>query len=323
MPDPDVAPQSGDLDDSTERGGATDRREIDEIVDLRAREGTEFASLGSALPLGVLSAIGMGTAVYVNHTTMAMLGREEGELLGRAWESAIHPDDRAELAGAVAVVLDTAARQRVLVRPVADPDRWLELTIAYLGRRDRPTGWIATIDDVSERVRTDEQLAHLATHDPLTLLPNRTLLADRMRLAGRRLARADLTEIIALLFVDLDEFKGVNDRFGHSAGDRVLVEVARRLTGALRATDTVARLGGDEFVVLSELSAVDHVPDLVERVRRGIERPIRVVGGVVSVRASIGVAVAANGTIEMSELLELADRDMYRKKAARARADRA
>jgi diguanylate cyclase (GGDEF)-like protein/PAS domain S-box-containing protein len=326
MPDRDVVLEDEDHEnheEATDRGGAADERGADESIDLRAREGNEFASLGSALPLGVMSTIGMGTAVYVNHTAMAMLGRDEESLLRRAWESAIHPDDRAELAGAVAVVLDTAARQRVLLRPADDPARWLEMTIAYLGRRDRPTGWIATIDDVSERVRTDEQLTHLATHDPLTLLPNRTLLADRLRLAGRRLARADVLDVLAVLFIDLDDFKSVNDRFGHAAGDRVLVEVARRMTGVLRGTDTVARLGGDEFVVLSELAGADDVPELVARVQRSIEHPVRVVGGVVSVRASVGVAVAPAGVTDIGDLLDEADHDMYRRKAARKAPDRA
>ena len=300
---------------------AGEEPDLERVAELRASDVDDFAALGSALPLGVISAVGMGTVVYVNDTASSELGRPEDELLGRLWESAIHPDDRAELTAAIALVLDTAVRQRVVIRPADVPERWLELTIAFRGQRDRPTGWIATLDDVSERVRLDEHLAHLATHDPLTMLPNRTLLADRMELAGERLARAGDLAAVALLFVDLDDFKGVNDRYGHAVGDQVLLEVARRLIDAVRGTDTVARLGGDEFVVLCELTEADEVTDLVDRVRSTVHRPVPVAAGSVSVTVSIGVAVAVHGVTDLAGLLDVADQDMYRKKAARVQAD--
>jgi diguanylate cyclase (GGDEF)-like protein/PAS domain S-box-containing protein len=318
MSEHEFAPTGEGDNESQEHG---DERGPGVEIDLRRHDLNQYAPLGAALPVGVLSAVGMGTVVYANETATAMLGRPEAELLGRGWESAIHEADRPELVHAIAVVLDTAARQRVVLRCAADPERWLELTLAFLGRREQPTGWLATIDDVSERVRSEARLAHQATHDPLTLLPNRALLADRLLHAGDRLDRADAGAVIAVLFVDLDDFKGINDRLGHRAGDEVLVEAARRLTRVVRATDTVARFGGDEFVAVCELADADEVAALVERVRDNLSRPVRVLRGVIALRASIGVAVAGKGSVDVGRLVEMADQAMYEQKATRRRSD--
>jgi diguanylate cyclase (GGDEF)-like protein/PAS domain S-box-containing protein len=319
MSEQEFAP-TGDGGNETPRHG--DEREGAAGLAMREHDIHHFAALGAALPLGVLSAVGMGTVVYANETATEMLGRPESELLGHGWESGIHPDDRPELVAAIALVLDTAARQRILLRPAGDSGRWLEVTLASLGHRDRPTGWIATIDDVSDRVRLEERLAHQATHDELTLLPNRALLADRLRQAGERLERASEDSVIAVLFVDLDDFKGINDQLGHRVGDEVLVEAARRLTRVVRATDTVARFGGDEFVAVCELPTADEVSALVDRVQRSLERPVRALRGVLGLRASIGVAVAHRGSSDVARLVDLADKAMYDRKAARKRPDR-
>ena len=161
-----------------------------------------------------------------------------------------------------------------------------------------------------ERRRLHEELARQATHDGLTGLPNRTLLFDRI---GHALSVARRTgRQLALLFVDLDGFKGVNDTHGHQAGDELLVAAAKRLAGAVREADTVARLGGDEFIVLCEdLEGGQDPADIAERVIAELERPVELAdGSTVTISGSIGIAHAVLGDTP-SELLVRADRAMY------------
>jgi len=162
--------------------------------------------------------------------------------------------------------------------------------------------------------RRTEELRHLATHDALTGLPNRSLIYDRV---GHALARARRRDgVIAVLFVDLDGFKDVNDTYGHPAGDELLCEIARRMTGTIRTSETVGRLGGDEFVVVLEGESLDAGVEVVaERIRAALAQPVRLDGaGVeVTVGASIGVAVGAHGS---EELLREADIAVYEAKRA-------
>jgi diguanylate cyclase (GGDEF)-like protein len=175
----------------------------------------------------------------------------------------------------------------------------------------------------AERVRLQqelsverERLAHQALHDPLTGLPNRTLLYDRTAQALRATGRYG--GAIALLFVDLDDFKMVNDAFGHEAGDALLVDVAQRLRAEVRPSDTTARLGGDEFIVLCErLENPEH--DAVAVARRllaAMHRPFELLGKTVSISASIGIAVATGGEAP-DTLVSRADGAMYRAKGRR------
>jgi diguanylate cyclase (GGDEF)-like protein len=150
-----------------------------------------------------------------------------------------------------------------------------------------------------ERKRIEAGLAHRALHDPLTDLPNRALFTDRLRLALSRLRRTQTC--LAVLFLDLDGFKGVNDTFGHAAGDRFLVEVGHRLRGVLRGGDTAARFGGDEFVVLCEdVAGLEEARAVAERV------VAEVPGGV-----SVGLALASLGTEDADALVRAADAAMY------------
>lgn len=178
----------------------------------------------------------------------------------------------------------------------------------------RPTGWLAALDDITERRRYESQLAHRATHDPLTDLPNRTLLDDRLAQACARLGRDG--EQVAVLFCDLDDFKEVNDRFDHTVGDRVLVEVGRRIRGVLRPADTVGRLGGDEFVVVCERTSAAEADDVAARIRLALAEPFAVAGGR-GLDVSIGIAAAVDATAEAGDLLLRADQAMYRRKHER------
>jgi diguanylate cyclase (GGDEF)-like protein len=158
-----------------------------------------------------------------------------------------------------------------------------------------------------------ERTQHLAEHDALTGLPNRALLLERLRHALTRSLRADKT--IALLFLDLDRFKAINDTWGHEAGDHVLRTIAARIDESLRPFDTVARLGGDEFVVLCEdVDGEDAALEIARRLRASLARPIDVLGDYVSVSASVGVALPDGLSEDAEELLHAADTAMYRAK---------
>ncbi|MEZ5143581.1 MAG: PAS domain S-box protein [Acidimicrobiales bacterium] len=168
--------------------------------------------------------------------------------------------------------------------------------------------------DVTDRRRLEAELAHQATHDSLTGLPNRALLLDHLGLALARAGRDDGQ--VALLFLDLDRFKQVNDSLGHRAGDQLLVEVARRISGVLRPADTVARIGGDEFVVLCDQVADEHhAVAIAQRINATLSaKPIVLDGTELEVSSSIGIALAGGDVAHPEALLRDADAAMYRAK---------
>jgi diguanylate cyclase (GGDEF)-like protein/PAS domain S-box-containing protein len=171
----------------------------------------------------------------------------------------------------------------------------------------------AFVHDISERKAFEHQLEHQALHDPLTGLPNRALFVDRLKHALARSQR-DKTAT-AVLFIDLDRFKAVNDSLGHEAGDRLLLAVAARIPVGLRAGDTLARLGGDEFVALCEdLDGEEDAIAVAQRILASLSGPFTLPGGEVSVSASIGIAVAQSDCIDHEQLLADADLAMYRAK---------
>jgi len=173
---------------------------------------------------------------------------------------------------------------------------------------------LATVgEEAFARLALTEEMAHLARHDALTSLPNRTLFLDRVEQAVSRSRRHGTT--LAVLFLDLDGFKGVNDRFGHAEGDELLKRVAERLVECVRDTDSVARLGGDEFAVLVEgFEGVRALDVLCQRMLAALRRDITILGHEVVVGASIGVAIA-DPQDDAAGLLRNADMAMYRAKA--------
>lgn len=176
------------------------------------------------------------------------------------------------------------------------------------------THYVSTAKDVTARVRMEDRLRHMANYDVLTQLPNRSLLADRLGQAILR-AQRDGREV-ALLFIDLDNFKVINDTLGHAAGDRLLVQVARRLRDGLRQQDTVARLGGDEFIViLEDLSSALDTLAVVEKLQAGFTGPFSIETGDLYVGLSVGIARYPHDGQDMGALLKHADIAMYKAKA--------
>jgi diguanylate cyclase (GGDEF)-like protein/PAS domain S-box-containing protein len=195
---------------------------------------------------------------------------------------------------------------------------WLSLS-AVRGDGGEWSQCVAILSDITERKATQARFEFLAHHDPLTLLPNRLLLRDRVEQSISRAARTQTG--VALLFVDLDDFKRVNDNFGHQVGDAVLREVGRRLVCCVRSTDTVCRLGGDEFVVaLTDLNDAGHLPEIAHKLQTEVALPIRLSGGEVRIGCSIGVAVYPRDGRDHDALLACADAAMYAAKRRRGSA---
>jgi diguanylate cyclase (GGDEF)-like protein/PAS domain S-box-containing protein len=174
-------------------------------------------------------------------------------------------------------------------------------------------GLIGTITDITEQRRVEEQVRHMAHHDALTQLPNRTLLQDRVGQAIARAKRND--EVLALLFIDLDRFKAINDSLGHSVGDRLLQEVAARLLACTRAADTVARIGGDEFVVLlGDLERPETAHHVAQKLIEALSVPLEQDGNTLQVTPSIGIASYPKDGEDVETLLRNADTAMYHAK---------
>ncbi len=262
-------------------------------------------------------------------------GREHARRLGVLFDAAVRTQTLTETSHVVDALLDDAQRllrmNQVEVRSTppgqheigarlrdGERDRWVVAPVLHRARststadRQALEAMAAVASDAFARLRLTEEMTHLARHDLLTNLPNRGLLLDRVEHALRMSRRHGRR--IALLFCDLDGFKRVNDRFGHAAGDAVLVDVARRLTGCVRDTDTVARLGGDEFAILLEDVRPGQVDAACERILAALRPGAHVAGHELPLSTSIGVALGDTGH-SAEHLLRNADMAMYEAKA--------
>jgi len=227
----------------------------------------------------------------------------------------VHLDDRATVQATVERSLRGLEPFDFVHRTVL-PDgsnRWLQCRGRIRAVDGRPVQMTGACQDVTAQREAAEALSKLALHDPLTALPNRSLFMDRLGQALRRLDRSD--RVLAVLFVDLDRFKAINDRFGHAAGDEMLIGVASRLREVLRPHDTVARLGGDEFVVLCEDLDDDRAAlRVAERVLGALDRPVACGDQDVVCSASIGISLTRRSEVTPDALLRDADMAMYRAK---------
>jgi diguanylate cyclase (GGDEF)-like protein/PAS domain S-box-containing protein len=254
------------------------------------------------------------TAAALNRT----LGRDPQEILGRPIQELIDAPDRDRA---------TAALQRLRAEPDG-PRPAFEVAVRHhdgstvhleaVGDNLLATpavgGLVLTLRDVTERRSMEDELRHQAFHDALTGLPNRALFDDRLAQALRRRHRAD--NGVAVVLVDLDDFKAVNDSLGHAAGDELLVECARRFDMMVRGSDTAARLGGDEFAVLLEDNgdAEAAALEIAARLREALAAPVELEGRTVHVEASIGVAVVSQTAVTPADVVRNADIAMYKAK---------
>jgi diguanylate cyclase (GGDEF)-like protein/PAS domain S-box-containing protein len=186
---------------------------------------------------------------------------------------------------------------------------WLSIETLY-DESGKVLRRIALVSDITDQKRAEETIWRQANYDPLTELPNRRLFLDRLKHETARAQRAGRQ--VALLFIDLDRFKDVNDTFGHHTGDLLLVEAARRISECVRVTDTVARLGGDEFtVIMADLVHTDRVSQIAQEMLDALAQPFNLRGEVAYVSASIGITLFPGDTQEVETLLTNADQAMY------------
>ncbi len=256
-----------------------------------------------------------GRFTLLNPAWEHLLGWTLDELQSRPIEDFIHPEDAEQTLLLIRTGTEEQTGEAELesfsnrYRHRDGSWRWL----LWSARRDGDT-WYASAKDVTDRMVLERQ----ALHDPLTHLPNRLLLMDRARQALARLHRSG--GVVAMLFIDLDKFKAVNDNLGHNVGDRLLVGISERLSELMRDSDTVARLGGDEFVILAEdIESDGEALALAERVLDALERPFPVGTTELAMLASVGVSVSHSPDTDPEGMLREADLAMYRAKGAGGR----
>jgi diguanylate cyclase (GGDEF)-like protein len=181
--------------------------------------------------------------------------------------------------------------------------------IEIINRPLKSGGWVATIEDITERTRAEEKIAHLAHYDGLTDLPNRLLFREQLESSLKAIRPG---EQLAVLYIDIDEFKSINDALGHPTGDELLKGVAERLRGCLRETDVAARIGGDEFAVIqTAIKDRSEATQLVDEIHSAIRQPLECMGHLISTDASIGIALAPGDGGDLDQLLRNADLALY------------
>jgi diguanylate cyclase (GGDEF)-like protein/PAS domain S-box-containing protein len=256
--------------------------------------------------------------LYQSESVSRVFGYDAAELTGQPLTTLLDADGAAELRDTLRRLAGEPYGTRLLDLSIRHHDGHLaqaEITITNLLDNPSVLGLVLNTRDISERKELEDQLIHEAFHDSLTRLANRALFKDRVEQCLRRRGHGHST--VAVLFLDLDGFKEVNDSLGHAAGDQLLIHVADRLRGSVRPADTVARFGGDEFAVLVEEVASDYDPEeLATRIVEGLEGPFLIDNYDINVRASIGIATAGPDAQDADQLMRNADLAMYRAKAA-------
>ena len=285
------------------------------LMHATRRQTAHFRSLVTS-STDLVAAFGKAGCSYISGSVTEMLGRAEPEVLGTGFIGFVHPEDREAFEEACA----NGQAHELVFRLQNKFGEWrqLEAHVSDL-RADRYIrGIVLNARDVTERVRLEKELTHQALHDDLTGLANRALFRDRLDQSLSRSARTG--ELLAVLFVDLDGFKQVNDTLGHDAGDQLLEEVAKRFDSAIRPSDTLARLGGDEFALL--LHEADEALSVIvaERLLERLSKELVLAGREMSLGASVGVVVHNGGPGQSEELMRHADLAMYAaKKGGRGR----
>jgi diguanylate cyclase (GGDEF)-like protein/PAS domain S-box-containing protein len=287
-------------------------------ADVPAPPGGLYRAAFEAAPLAMAVLDADGLFARVNDALCELVGHASEDLLGRPYESIAFPDEDPDGPGGTdGHPVDLSPTDDRKLRHRDGSTVWARVSARTFDGTDPAGRWTVCVwEDVDERRRTHERLAQLALQDPLTGVANRTLLDDRLAQALHSRDRDG--GVVAVLFCDVDDFKSVNDRFGHQFGDTLLEVVASRLSAAVRSGDTVARVGGDEFVVVSLVHDLADADALLIRVGESLGDGIALPGGsALPLSVSVGMAIADEGVSTSAQLLDLADRQMYAVKRRR------
>ncbi len=292
-----------------------DQRHMEELKESESR----FHSAFTHAAIGMALVSTDGRFIQANKSFCDMLGRPMTDLLASRLASLVHPDDLSALQGPIdKLVKGELASVHTEVRGVHrdGSDVWMALNISLA--RDwqfRTHNLIVQAQDISARRRAEAELYHNAYHDSLTQLSNRTHFVEQLNRAIARVQRHP-EQRFAVMYLDFDRFKMVNDSLGHKAGDELLVNVARRLKAMLRPTDVLARLGGDEFAILVEdLHRQRDAVELTERIQQELQKSIQLGTMEVTVSASIGITFSTNGYQTSDQIIRDADIAMYKAKS--------
>ncbi len=273
-----------------------------------------YRAMLAAAPVGMAEVDAEGRCQYVNFPWCILTGQAATVVLGRSWLECVHPDQRAELEHRWRTASNLRAGDGEFQSLAG---RWLGVHWSALYDQDGATavGAIVILNDITDRRLREQENWELAHFDALTQLPNRNLFWDRLEQALRLAGRQPHT--LAVLWVDLDGFKAVNDTLGHAAGDELLSQISQRLQATIRESDTAARLGGDEFaVMLTTIAQSQDATGVAQKLIAQINQPFVLSQGSARVSASIGIALYPNHASTARDLAHRADLAMYAAKQA-------
>jgi diguanylate cyclase (GGDEF)-like protein/PAS domain S-box-containing protein len=292
----------------------TERKRAEEAL-IKSEQ--QYRFLSEAIMHQVWTAQPNGKLDYANQRTLEYFGLTKEQILDHGWQNCVHPEDLPNCLKKWARSLQTGEYFEVELRMKrADGEYRWHLARANAGRDENGEiiKWLGTTTDINDKKLAEEKLNHYALHDTLTSLPNRAQFMNHLKTAIER-AEGNAFSRFAVLFLDLDRFKVINDSLGHIIGDKLLVSIAERLKSCVRPGDVVARLGGDEFtILLNRTGSVEDVARVAERLQKKLSEPFKLGNYEVFTSASIGIIVSDEVSRQPEEFLRDADAAMYRAK---------
>lgn len=301
-------------------GNVSDISERKQLQLSSQQQVTQYQTLLSDINVVIFQTDTRGHWTYLNPTWSRLTGFSTQDSLGKPVWDFVHPDDRPGLQEAIQNLIDQTSEDyhhELRYRTHLDEDCWFAVHHQILRADDgKSIGTGGTLINITERKQLEQELLHDALHDGLTHLPNRILFMDRLEQACRSFQRHP-DELFAVLFLDLDRFKIINDTLGHLVGDQLLIAVAQRLKACLRPEDTVARLGGDEFtILLPNIDQIDDVTHVCDRILQTFTPPFALNNTDVFISTSIGIALSGDPDHQPDDLIRHADIALYRAKGS-------